>query len=147
MTTATHHQFDPATVKAGADWTEILPTVGGIDRTLLDGRHHPCPKQCAPDAGGTNRFRLIDAEAGALFCNGCFSEKNGDGLAAIQWLRGCKFPEALRLVAEHRGMAPSSSNGSRPADVDIVERVAQIKKMPLESFRSFGAKADMRSKT
>ena len=26
---------------------------------------------------------LIDGEAGALFCNQCFAEKNGDGLAAL----------------------------------------------------------------
>jgi len=83
---------------AAGKWPEIISTVGGIDGELLDGRNHPCPK-----CGGKDRFRMIDKADGALFCNQCFNEKNGDGLAAIVWLRDCDFPMALKLVAEHVG--------------------------------------------
>ena len=142
MTMTTNHQFDVAELKAAASgrWPEILATVGGIAPGILDGKHHPCPK-----CGGNDRFRLVDEAAGAVLCNACFSKKNGDGLAAIMWLRGCGFPEALRLVAEQVGITPRSGNG-KPADIDIVARVAQIKKMPLESYLAFGAEAAMRGK-
>ncbi|MCH7688119.1 MAG: hypothetical protein IH899_15805 [Planctomycetes bacterium] len=44
-------------------WIDILSHFG-IDRSILDGKHHPCPK-----CGGTDRFRLIDADEGAVLCN------------------------------------------------------------------------------
>ncbi|MEM8494352.1 MAG: primase-helicase zinc-binding domain-containing protein [Planctomycetota bacterium] len=68
--------LDAAEVKAAATcrWREILTSVAGIPGDLLDGRNHPCPR-----CGGTDRFRLIDADAGAVFCNQCFRERNGDG--------------------------------------------------------------------
>ena len=83
---------------AAGRWPEVL-TSAGIDADLLDGKPHPCPK-----CGGSDRFRMIDTAAGALLCNQCLSEKNGDGLAAIQWWTGCSFPEALKMVAEHLGV-------------------------------------------
>jgi len=87
---------------ASGKWLDILERVGGLPSSILDGRHHPCPR-----CGGTDRFRALDdfAETGALFCNRCFSKGNGDGLAAIQWAAGCTFPEALRRVAGIQGPA------------------------------------------
>jgi len=72
-------------------WPEILSRVGRVNAQLLDGKNHPCPK-----CGGKDRFRLLNREAGALFCNQCFNRKNGDGLAAIGWLRGVEFTDANR---------------------------------------------------
>ena len=67
-------------VKAAARgrWRDIL-AAHGFNSDELDGRHHPCPK-----CGGTDRFRAFDDvdETGGVFCNQCFSERNGDGLAA-----------------------------------------------------------------
>lgn len=92
--------LDVSSLKSAAAgrWPEILSQVGGIDAALLDGRKHPCPK-----CGGGDRFRFIDAEDGALFCNQCFNKGNGDGLAAIQWLRGCDFLTAKNFVADYLG--------------------------------------------
>lgn len=116
-------RFVAASVKQAASgrWGEILSALGGIDASLLDGRHHPCP-QC----GGTDRFRALDDfdQSGAVLCNQCFAEKNGDGLAALQWLRGCDFPTALSDVATHLGVKPSRNGeakkreaaGKKPAD-------------------------------
>jgi len=100
-------RWDAAEVKSVANgrWTVILPALTGIDAAVLDEKKHPCPK-----CGGTDRFRCLDAETGALFCNQCFNTKNGDGFAAIQWLKGYTFPEALQAVAESLNL-PGSRNG------------------------------------
>ncbi|MFV2070747.1 MAG: primase-helicase zinc-binding domain-containing protein, partial [Pirellulales bacterium] len=92
---------------AAERWPEILAAVVGVDPALLDGKHHPCPR-CA----GTDRFRMLDGQDGALFCNQCFSKKNGDGIAAVQWLGGCSFPKAARMVADYLGIKPTSGNSN-----------------------------------
>ncbi len=113
---------------AGGRWVETLSATAGLDAGLLDGKPHPCPK-----CGGEDRFRLIDADAGALYCNKCFSEKNGDGLAAIQWLTGCSFPEALKMVAEYLGIDQGNNRSPGKAKAsDKAKRLAEnIKKMAL----------------
>lgn len=89
-------------------WSEMLSTLGGIPADALDGRHHPCPK-----CGGTDRFRLIDANAGAVICNQCFATKNGDGFAALGWSNGWPFQECLFRVAEYLGISPEKKNRQR----------------------------------
>lgn len=83
----------------GSRATEILVSVGRLTPELLDGRHHPCPK-----CGGKDRFRLIDREAGAVYCNQCFANGNGDFISAIQWLLGCNFATAMANIREYIGM-------------------------------------------
>lgn len=95
--------------QAAGRWPDILRAVCRLTDSQLNPRVHcPCP-QC----GGTDRFRALDdvAETGALFCNNCFSERNGDGFAAIQWLNGCTFQGALKLVADFLGNARQQSAG------------------------------------
>lgn len=94
-------------VKAAAAgrWLEVLSRVGGIPLDILDRRGHPCP-QC----GGTDRFSLSDPEAGSVFCRKCFSKKNGDGIAAVQWMTGKDFPETLRAIADYLGTTPPDAN-------------------------------------
>jgi hypothetical protein len=94
--------FDVTELKnrAAGQWPQILADVGGIPAELLDGRHHSCP--WCPDHG-QDRFRLIDAQAGAVYCNQCFADNNGDGFAAIQKATGCDFFTALRMVADFLG--------------------------------------------
>ena len=75
---------------------EILPALGIIVRS--DKRHGPCPH-----CGGRDRFRLDGDENGGHFCNQCGA---GDGFSLIQKVRGCTFPESLRLVAEILGIEP-----------------------------------------
>ncbi len=108
MSTTKTRRHDAATIKQNASkhWPELLAAIGGVSADLLDGNHHPCPK-----CGGTDRFRLIDPDAGALFCNQCFSEKNGDGFAAVQWLLDCDFPTAVEKVADYLGAGSVSGNG------------------------------------
>ena len=116
-------RIDAAALKQAATgkWPDILQRFGGIPAESLDGRHCACPK-----CGGTDRFRMIDPERGAVFCNQCFNKDNGDGLAALQWAKGCDFPTALRAVAEHLGMGDQTNghtagngkvNGKKPDDL------------------------------
>lgn len=92
---------DAAKVKEAASgrWIEILEAVGGIPRDYLSGKHSPCPK-----CGGKDRFRLIDSEAGAVLCNQCFSSRNGDGFAAIEWSKGWNFSTTLAEIAGFLGV-------------------------------------------
>src|SRR5437870_13872865 len=107
------------TVKAAAAgrWEEILTQLGGCNPELLDERNHPCPR-----CGGKDRFRLIDVEAGALFCNQCCNSKNGDGIAALMWLKGWTFPKALEELGRFLGLT-ASSNPSNGRSKDTKSRV------------------------
>lgn len=105
-------RYDKQSVKDAAenDWLRILPKVTGIDPAILDGKHHACPK-----CGGDDRFRLVDAKDGAVFCNQCFGDKNGDGLAAIRWLTGWDFGAAIAAVAKECGVKPIKGVKADPA--------------------------------
>lgn len=114
---ASNGQTDASQLKmlAFGRWPEILASVGGIAPAVLDGKHHPCPK-----CGGRDRFRMIDAQAGALRCNKCLTTA-GDGLASIQWALGVEFSEAIRRVSDYLGgdggnyMPAANGNGKHPA--------------------------------
>lgn len=100
------YDIDEVRRAAAKRWPEILSQVGGIPRDILNRNHHPCPK-----CGGTDRFRLMDESVGAVICNQCFSSRNGDGFAAVQWSLGCSFGDALRKIAEHLAVKPAPRNG------------------------------------
>ena len=130
-------KYDVSDVKqeARGQWPDILAEVGGLDPAVFDGRHHPCPK-----CGGKDRFRFIDDEAGAVFCNQCFATENGDGLAAIQWLLDCDFPTALTAVAEYlrlegRGSAKTVTTAKRKV-VDTYDYRDQDGNLCYQSVRS-----------
>lgn len=113
------HQLDVDQVKqvAAGRWLDILVDVGNIPREVLDGRHHPCPR-----CGGRDRFRLIDADVGAVLCNQCFDANNGDGFSVLQWSLGINFQESLRRVADHLGVQPAdgASPAKPPPDTHLV---------------------------
>ena len=88
-------------------WPEILASLGGLPADVLDGSHHPCPR-----CGGKDRFRMVDADAGAVHCNRCIKEKNGDGIAAIQWAAGNDFVTAMGAVADYLGIGPQEGGGA-----------------------------------
>lgn len=102
--------YDIEYVRAAAarQWPAILSALGGIDPDLLDGEHHPCPK---PGCGGTDRFRFTNRnDSGSCLCNQCFNgSQASDGFAALQWLTGWKFVDALKAVAEWLGIAPTEA--------------------------------------
>jgi len=101
---------------AATRWIEIISHLGGVGGDLLDGQHHPCPK-----CGGEDRFRMIDQAAGALMCNRCFSTKNGDGFAALQWLNGWDFRESLGQVAEYVGVKVEKTKADPAERLEFLE--------------------------
>ena len=117
MSTTTRGQFDVDELKRMADgrWDHILSATCGIDRELLDGKKHPCPK-----CGGTDRFRWDRGKEFAI-CNQCFKKENGDGLAAMMWLLDCDFKTALCTAADYVGLA--QNHNDRAVQVDVIEAV------------------------
>lgn len=93
---------------AATRWAEIVAHLAGIDSSVLDGKHHPCPK-----CGGTDRFRFFADETGGAICNQCFTTKNGDGFSVLQWLFGRDFVSVLGLVADYLGVKPSKIGRKR----------------------------------
>lgn len=103
-----HIDLEDVKASARGRWPEIL-TAFGFDGQSLDGRHHPCPR-----CGGTDRFLMVDQDAGAVLCNQCFAENNGDGLAAIAWRNDWTFGATIKAVAEHLGIAGGER---KPGDI------------------------------
>ena len=128
----------------GSRAVEFLVSIG-IPAEVLDGRHHPCPK-----CGGKDRFRLIDAAAGAIFCSQCFSQKNGDLFAATSWWSSCNFRDALVIAAKFAGLYThdtteagdenNSPNTNRGTTITF-ESACKSKGMPVESAKAYGASA------
>ena len=95
------YEIDQVKQAAANRWPEIFSAISGAQELSFDGKHGPCPK-----CGGTDRFRLIDPAAGACLCNQCFTSKNGDGLAVLQWLTDQGFSEVLAATAGYLGITP-----------------------------------------
>lgn len=128
-------RYEPHEIKAAAAgrWVDFLVSLG-IPIESLDGNHHPCPK-----CGGNDRFRLIDAKAGAVLCNQCFSGRNGDGLAAAQWFLGCSFPEATGRVAEYYGLDSTEVHGFVSGNrLKPIEILAAQKRCTVDGLTAFG---------
>ena len=99
-------------------WGEILATLGGVDAGLLDGKNHPCPRT---GCGGTDRFRFTNKDGdGSCYCNQCFKD-GGDGIAALMWLRGWSFPEAVNALGEHLGHSPRAPGNGKPRIVAVYD--------------------------
>ncbi len=97
--------------RAVGHWPQILSAVAGIPASVLDCRHYPCPK-----CQGTDRFRALDDfdDTGAVYCNQCFNENNGDGLAAVMHYAGMDFRTAARAIADYLGTNGFNGNGHKP---------------------------------
>ena len=129
-----NYSVDDIKRTAAGRWCEILSHLGGVPSDQLnEKRHFPCPK-----CGGKDRFRLLSADTGALFCNKCFDSQNGDGIAALMWLNAWEFQTALAELAEFLGIRESTARST----VDPVERMAGVKSCPEASLREYGGRAE-----
>ncbi|QDT89153.1 DUF3987 domain-containing protein [Gimesia algae] len=97
-----HYDKTEVEVKSRGRGREIL-THFGLSPEALDGKHGECPH-----CGGKDRFRAIDPDNGVLYCNQCFYEKNGDLPAAVQWMLGCSFSEAVNKIGEYLNATPAA---------------------------------------
>lgn len=125
---------DEVKLAARGRWCEVLAAFG-FNGDVLDGRHHPCPR-----CNGTDRFRLIDEDAGAVLCNQCFTEGNGDGLAAIQWRNGWTFSETIKAVANYLGITPANGHAKRRStSSNLLDQMWIIKESESEYCSEFFA--------
>ena len=94
----TSRKYDIQAIKIAASglWSDIFHALAGVEIDPNEKHHGPCPK-----CGGTDRFRTLDIKIGALFCNQCFSQKNGDGISALSWLTGQPFKETIKALADY----------------------------------------------
>ena len=108
--------------RAAGRWPEIVPALTIIPADVLDGRHDPCPK-----CGGTDRFRALDdfRHTGAVLCNQCFSQDNGDGIASYPALRGSRLQDrdshAGRLSGDADQRQRQGPHGERPRQTTAEE--------------------------
>jgi hypothetical protein len=92
--------IDEIRERAHGHWPSIFDALGIEVGT---GKHRPCPV-----CGGRDRFRFDDKSgSGSWYCNVC-DPHAGDGFALVMNVRGCSFPEVLRLVAGVFCVAQSS---------------------------------------
>jgi len=133
-------RYDVRTIKQAAvgRWADIIPATTGLSADVLDGKGHACP-MCGD---GTDRFSAFGnfKETGGVLCrkchNGDTNPKSGDGIAAVQWLTGSTFVDALRLIAEYVGVSPKDLvNDNR----NILADLCKQKRMPVDSAKAYGA--------
>lgn len=118
--------YDKEEVRALARgrWKFIFTQLTDLVVEFLSGKHQPCPK-----CGGKDRARVLDIDSGALFCNQCFYENNGDGFAALAWLLGCSFSEAVNMVGSLLDSQQEYSQpvkGRPPAEKQATPLIDQI---------------------
>lgn len=96
-------QYDKEDVRqsAAGHWQDILTHF--CPHLLWNVRSEgPCPK-----CGGETRWRLLDGGVtGASHCHVCFTEKNGDGIATLQWLLDTDFNTTVNMLGEHLNLTP-----------------------------------------
>ncbi len=73
---------------------ELIQSVGGLADAILNGRSHPCPW-----CGGVDRFAVMK-RGDKVICRKC-APKGADVFEVVMRYRGCKFTEAVEMVAEH----------------------------------------------
>lgn len=98
---------DVAAAAAGR-WRQIvLSLCPGMSGGALEGTYErPCPK-----CGGNTRFRPWNDfdERGGVRCSHCFSDRNADGFATLQWVNNWDFSTALNAVADFLNLPASPS--------------------------------------
>jgi hypothetical protein len=76
-------------------WRNVF-TALGVDQTIMNGKHQPCPM-----CGGKDRFRFDDRNGdGDYYCNGCGA---GLGLKLLMGIKGWDFKRAADEIDQVTG--------------------------------------------
>jgi putative DNA primase/helicase len=103
-------------------WLGILVHFG-IDRTLLSGRHSPCPV-----CEGRDRFRFDDKEGrGTFFCSHCGA---GDGFKLLSLVKGWSFKQS---ATEIEGIVGTIAANTAKVALDASNKVEVCRRMWRES--------------
>jgi hypothetical protein len=117
---------DAQEIKArlAGQWQPIITALCRVDPSILDGKHHPCPK-----CGGEKRFNLCREGTGASYCNDCPNgpEVAGSGIDTIMWLNGWDYPRAMREIEAYLNPHPVHvSDDSRKIRHETYLKLASI---------------------
>ena len=114
-------------------WPGIIAALTGIDMSILDGHHHPCPA-----CGGKDRFRAFNdfQETGGAICSRCHPENCRDGISSLMWLTGWDFKTTINRLAEYLqlGQASPARIRRQTVRVDLPER----ERKPFQPLRTTG---------
>lgn len=124
-------------------WLDLFES-SGISRDVLNGKNHACPK-----CGGSDRFRVLDADKGALYCNHCLTKKN-DGFGSLLWaldLATRDFGKVVTIAAEFAGVAKPSEPAKEKQRETIVADFCKLKEINVESLLRFDAKVSSYGKS
>jgi P4 family phage/plasmid primase-like protien len=80
-------------------WAQLITQATGASEDFFFHRHGPCPK-----CGGTDRWRVFGdfEQTGGGVCNQC--GKFADGIAVVQWLKGCTTFDAIESIGKVLGI-------------------------------------------
>lgn len=102
---------------ATGHWPEILTEIGKIDEGMLDGRHHPCPR----DGDGRDRFRFDNKDGRGTFFCGCGA---GDGMKLLKCVTGQEFAPLAKRIDDLIGRKPGKSERRAPTYAEQLRKVA-----------------------
>jgi phage/plasmid primase-like uncharacterized protein len=107
-------------------WREALQSVCGLDSSVFNKKHQPCPH-----CGGKDRFRWTDkletSGDGGAVCNGCGNDK---GIGWLMKFTGESYSECVNILGRFLGKVPQDY---------IVKANAKAKR---DTGFNFGARMD-----
>lgn len=126
----------PVSVAAKGKWVSILTNenIGGIKKSYLDGKHHPCPAT----GEGEDRFRFSDKNGtGSFFC--ACSNGKGDGFDLLKCCKGMEFAEAAAEIEKVVGTIeavskPTRTEASILGDLKAIKRTLQPERNVVEKY-------------
>lgn len=124
---------------ATGKWPSILSMMG-IDKGLLDGQHHECPK-----GEGKDRFRFADRNgSGNYFCSCSKGDKGG--MALLMCCKGYSYAEACKEVENMVGTAtPTSIKPSKDPAI-LLNKMRGILKPSGDAVKSYLANRGLEAK-
>ena len=114
----------PISQTARGKWLSILTNskLGGLDKKILDGKHHRCPVT----GEGEDRFRFSDRNGtGSYFC--ACSDGKSDGFDLLKCCRGWDFKEAAKEIENELGSLTSESKPEKSEEI-ILRDLRSIKR-------------------